>query len=216
MLAGAAPNPAKNRWASAMAAHPRPLLPAQRPPTDGPPPQDIPEAWKMNHTGGDVHNDIPVPTHDNVDDAEVAVAIVAGVAALALVAAILTHRHSSGGGGAVGISIGGTYVQSRVLVFGGPNHHVFLGCLSCSEWDHDSVMNTTGPYGSEFGQTIFNSFSDYGSAYSNYSACNSFASDPPVIVTERGNYLGRLTVNEFSDGARDPQLNAWIGAVCAD
>ena len=43
-----------------------------------------------------------------------------------------------------------------------------------------------------------NSFSDYGSIYSSYSACNAYATDPPVIVESAGNFYRRLTVNSMN------------------
>lgn len=85
---------------------------------------------------------------------------------------------------------------SPMLVFGGIGHKTFLGCLNCSEYAHSSVLNEYS-YGSPYGQTIFNHYGDFGSEYSNESACNPYATDPPVIVDGNGNYYGRLTVNEF-------------------
>jgi hypothetical protein len=83
-----------------------------------------------------------------------------------------------------------------LLLFGGQDHKTFLGCLNCSETSQSSVFNTFS-YGSPYGQTIFNHYSDYGSAYSTWGACNSYATDPPVIVDSSGNYYGRLTLNEY-------------------
>ena len=47
------------------------------------------------------------------------------------------------------------------------------------------------------GESIWNKASQFGSTFSQYSACNPYASDPPVIVEEDGTYLGRLTLNRF-------------------
>jgi len=85
--------------------------------------------------------------------------------------------------------------SSNLQIFGGPNHDTYLGCLTCSEYNSDSVFNSYGSYGSSYSsQSIHNSYSQFGSPYSQYSACNSMASDPPVVVSETGDYYGRLTL----------------------
>jgi hypothetical protein len=84
------------------------------------------------------------------------------------------------------------------LLFGGQDHMTFLGCLNCSSAAANSVLNQFGTYGSSYSATsIRNHYSIYGSAYSTVGACNQFATDPPVIVTNEGKYLGRLTRNEY-------------------
>jgi hypothetical protein len=87
-------------------------------------------------------------------------------------------------------------VAPKLMIFGGPGHQVYLGCLNCSEFARDSVQNQFGPNGSSFSQTsIRNEFSPYGSKFSNYSACNPFASNPPVVVDGQGRYYGRLKLD---------------------
>jgi hypothetical protein len=83
-----------------------------------------------------------------------------------------------------------------LLVYGGQGHKTFLGCVNCAETSQSSVLNAY-TYGSPYGQTIFNHYSEYGSAYSSESACNPYATDPPVIVDANGTYYGRLTLNEY-------------------
>ncbi len=85
---------------------------------------------------------------------------------------------------------------TALLVFGGQNHKTFLGCLNCSEMSQSSIFNTFS-YGSSYGQTIFNHYSNYGSAYSTWSVCNLYATDPPVILDSVGHYYGRLTLNQY-------------------
>lgn len=109
-----------------------------------------------------------------------------------------------------------TYVAAKLMIFGGYNHKVYLGCLSCSEYVTDSVNNDFGPNGSEYqSNSIKNHFSEYGSPYSMYSACNPYASDPPVIVDNSGHYYGRLTLNtahpEYGSGAR---FYDWLEGIC--
>jgi hypothetical protein len=83
-----------------------------------------------------------------------------------------------------------------LLLYGGSDHKTFLGCLNCSEMSQSSVFNSFS-YGSSYGQTIFNHYSDFGSAYSTLGACNAYATNPPVIVDSSGHYYGRLTLNEY-------------------
>jgi|SRR6267142_629066 len=99
-----------------------------------------------------------------------------------------------------GAAAGGspTEYSAKLIIFGGVDHKMYLGCLSCNEYASDSVFNSFGDHGSTFSaQSIWNQFSEFGSPYSNYSACNPYASDPPVIVDQNGAYYGRLTLNEF-------------------
>ena len=107
--------------------------------------------------------------------------------------------------------------SSDLLIFGGRNHDVFLGCLTCSEFAASSVFNDFGQHGSPYGaSSIRNEFSQYGSPYSHLSACNPYASNPPVIVDRNGRYYGELTMNQYS--ATRTRLTAalqWLAAVCA-
>jgi len=97
--------------------------------------------------------------------------------------------------------------QHRIMVFGGPTHTTYLGCLSCAVADRDSVF-TGGP-------SVVNPQSDFVSVGSAYSACNPFATDPPLIVDERGKYYGRLTVNQSRpDGPPTDDLRGWIVWAC--
>jgi hypothetical protein len=155
------------------------------------------------------------------------VAIAAVITGAVIGAAILASKAGGGGGGggaAVSPRVGPPSVSgggatfgagTELLLFGGQNHRVFLGCLTCSEYDSGSILNQFGEYGSEFSSTsIFNAFSEYGSAFSTYSACNQFASDPPVIVDRQGNAYGRLTINPYAYQVRAPQIVAWLTGVC--
>lgn len=100
---------------------------------------------------------------------------------------------SSGAGGPV------THTAPiKIMVFGGLDHKTYLGCLNCSQYATDSVLNQYGQHGSRYAlDSIWNHYSEYGSAYSMYGACNAYASDPPVIVDANGNYYGRLTLNKY-------------------
>jgi hypothetical protein len=106
---------------------------------------------------------------------------------------------------------------AKLMIFGGKNHDVYLGCLNCSEYAIDSVHNEFSKYGSEFSsQSIFNSFSIYGSKFSSLSPCNEFATEPPIIVDEEGNFYGRLTLNTYHRQANtNESLIRWLKySVC--
>ena len=93
----------------------------------------------------------------------------------------------------------------EILIFGGPGHKEFLGCITCGELAANSVWNEMSSYGWQNGFGKWNPFGQFKNPFSTYSACNEFASDPPVMVDKNGNAYGRLTINRFS-----------IGSICGD
>lgn len=111
---------------------------------------------------------------------------------------------------------GGAAINPKLMIFGGTNHTVYLGCLNCSEYAADSVKNVYGTYGSPYSQdSIFNRFGPYGSPYSAGSACSEYATDPPVIVDQAGRYYGRLTLNHYAtDIGIGVRLFGWLAAAC--
>ncbi len=99
----------------------------------------------------------------------------------------------------------------KLMVFGGPGHKTYLGCLSCSSYSSESLFNSYGTYGSEYsGTSILNAYSEYGSLYGAYSACNPYASDPAVIVDGSGRYYGRLTVSSSRSDGPPPNCEAGL------
>jgi hypothetical protein len=110
----------------------------------------------------------------------------------------------------------GTGDQSKLMIFGGAGHRVYLGCLNCPSTDTDSVLNSYGTHGNTYSsQSILNHLGDFGSGYSTYSACNEYASDPPVVVDGTGRFYGRLTLNQYHPQApHSPQVLGWLVAAC--
>lgn len=81
----------------------------------------------------------------------------------------------------------------------------YLGKLTSNEFDLDSIFNSYGIYGSKYSiNSIWNEFGAYGSKFSSTSAFNEFAFEPPVISDEKGNIIGRLTINTTISGAISP------------
>jgi hypothetical protein len=106
----------------------------------------------------------------------------------------------------------------KLMIFGQDSATTYLGCLTCSSWDSESVLSIFG-YGSSFGDTIFNNtFGTFGgeSIFYPYSACNPSASDPPIILDDDGGYYGRLTMNVNHSGRTSSQvLRNWLKySVC--
>jgi hypothetical protein len=99
-----------------------------------------------------------------------------------------------------------------LLLFGGPNHKEYIGCLKCNEFSSESVCNGFAQYGNEFGSTMWNEFSTpYGNEFSSSSPWNEFSTSNsvPVLVGRQGAFYGYFTVNDsrhdavkFSSGLR--------------
>jgi len=79
----------------------------------------------------------------------------------------------------------------------------FLGRIS-DRLSPDSIFNEIGPYGDRFGAvSIWNEFGNYGGQFSPYSPFNQFGTSPPFIIKDNRR-IGRLTINEFFQGAISP------------
>jgi hypothetical protein len=89
----------------------------------------------------------------------------------------------------------------RILIFGGREHDQFLGCLTCSDVDSESVWNDVSQFGwaNDFGK--WNPFGENRNPYSSTSACNEYSSSAPILVDRRGNFYGTLSVNEYAKGS---------------
>ena len=88
--------------------------------------------------------------------------------------------------------------SAKLMLFGGKNNNQYLGCLNCSKFAIDSILNEYGKYGNGLNSvSIWNSYGTYGSKYSQYSPWNPYATAPPVIVDESGNFYGYFTVNRY-------------------
>jgi hypothetical protein len=137
--------------------------------------------------------------------------ILAGCRSLALIPASAPPPLLAPAGAPAAVFVG------KLMLFGGASHQAYLGCLNCPASASDSILNEYGAHGSRYDmRSIVNQFSDFGSAYSNYSACNAHATDAPVVVDSAGRFYGRLTMNlynseRYSQGA----VNAWLAGMCA-
>ena len=100
----------------------------------------------------------------------------------------------------------------KIMIFGGSGHKAYLGCLSCSEYDSNSVFNQYGKYGSEYStNSIFNEYGQYGGEYASYSPCNEYSTTPPVVVDEDGNFYRYLTINKYmSNRISNENIINWL------
>ncbi len=103
----------------------------------------------------------------------------------------------------------------ELMVFGGPSHEVFLGCLG-DEHRADSVFNLVGEHGSDVSPTsIRNKFEPYGSNHDDTSACNAAATHPPVVVASDGKSLGLLSMNgSLKRRISSPSVEDWLARMC--
>lgn len=108
--------------------------------------------------------------------------------------------------------------NEKIMIFGGDNNDVYLGCLSCTKYESDSLFNKYGTFGSKYNaDSIFNNYGEYGSKYSSISACNQYASDPPIIVDDEGNAYGVLTLNKYHQHAIDnADIVEWLEEVVCE
>mgnify|MGYP001578994806 CR=1 FL=1 len=85
-----------------------------------------------------------------------------------------------------------------LLIFGGDNHDVYLGCLNCDKYESGSIWNKYGDHGSKYASDcIWNKYGDYGGKYGDNSPFNKYASDPPVLVDPDGKFYGYFTADKY-------------------
>jgi len=100
------------------------------------------------------------------------------------------------------------YLEGAIII---ANDNEYLGKISKSKFDSDSINNQFGTYGSQFSAySIFNQFGTYGSEFSSLSPFNKFTSTPPKIYKENV-FIAYLTVNTFMFPRVDTNLLvAWL------
>jgi len=109
----------------------------------------------------------------------------------------------------------------EILIFGGDSNKEFLGCLTCNEMAGNSVWNEMSTYGWKNGYGKWNPYGQFKNPYSNYSACNEYTSNSPVLVDRNGKFFGRLTMNSYSVGSvcginGNERICRALKVMCAD
>lgn len=100
--------------------------------------------------------------------------------------------------------VGTSVFAQDLMLYGGPGHKKFLGCLKCNEFSSKSVCNGFGQFGNEFGSNMWNEFSSpFGNEFSSSSPWNEFSTsnDVPVLVDKDGNFYGYFTINDSRSNA---------------
>lgn len=103
--------------------------------------------------------------------------------------------------------------QAQTLhLYGGSNQDQYLGCLNCDTFDKDSIWNSFGDYGNILSsKSIWNVNGNYGNTYSTYSPWSSYASYPPAIVDQDGQFYGYLTLNPYKSERSELELAQVLG-----
>ena len=84
------------------------------------------------------------------------------------------------------------------FLFGGPDNATYVGCLTCNEFDAESVCNQFGTYGSQYAaSSIWNQYGTYGSQYSSSSPWNQYSMSGPVIIGPDNLFYGYFTTNKL-------------------
>lgn len=105
----------------------------------------------------------------------------------------------------------------HLLIYGGADHDVFLGCLNCPETDAESVHNPFGTFGNPFStDSLKNQFSTFGNVFNVESPCNEFSTTPPVLVDKAGHFYGEFTLNRMRPKRTTlTWALQWLARVCA-
>jgi hypothetical protein len=70
-------------------------------------------------------------------------------------------------------------------------------------WESDSIFNDSSEFSITWSSnSIFNSSSDYGNSYSSASVFNESASNPPRIISEEGDEIGKLSIGPSWESGR--------------
>jgi hypothetical protein len=89
----------------------------------------------------------------------------------------------------------GATIQQQFLIYAGPLHRDYLGCLNCDQFDPNSVWDgySAMGWGNAFAEASH--FANYRAAHGRYSACDAFAADPPILIDRSLNHYGVLSVS---------------------
>lgn len=83
-------------------------------------------------------------------------------------------------------------------LFGGTGYATYLGCLTCNEFEPESVCNAFGTYGNQFSaSSIWNEFGTYGNPFSSSSPWNQYSTSGPAIIGSDDLFYGYFTTNTF-------------------
>lgn len=107
-------------------------------------------------------------------------------------------------------TITSVYAQ-KVMIFGGENYDVYLGCLTCTQYHDESVWNENGAYGTKYNNlSIWSEFSDFGNEFSHLSPWNEFATKPPKLFNDKGVFCGYFTRNIYYKDRTEDEFFVYV------
>lgn len=89
----------------------------------------------------------------------------------------------------------GVITQPRLHIYAGPLHKEYLGCLNCDQYDVNSIWDGYGPFGWDNGYIGLSHFNVYFVKNGQYSACDAYAKDPPILIDRSRKDYGRLNIS---------------------
>jgi hypothetical protein len=117
------------------------------------------------------------------------------------------------GGLVLGLGLGASAGATSypVLLFGGPEHEDFLGCLTCDASEPYSIWNPNSEYGSPgHPLSIWNREGRYGSQDSPHSPWSRRPESVPLVVDRAGNLCGNFAVDRTFPGRVTDGFLIWI------
>lgn len=103
----------------------------------------------------------------------------------------------------------GVITQPRLHIYAGPLHKEYLGCLNCDQYDVSSIWDGYGPMGWDNGYIALSHFNAYFVKSGQYSACDAYAKDPPILIDRSRKEYGRLNISRTrSDSVCGPHGSA--------
>jgi len=101
--------------------------------------------------------------------------------------------------------------EPALLLFGGPDHDKFLGCLNCGRYGTSSIWNEYGTYGSPYNSdSIWNRYGTWGSPYNTASPWNKYSNQAPAIVDKDGHFYGYFSANQYIPNRTKIQWLVWL------
>jgi len=89
-------------------------------------------------------------------------------------------------------------LSQNFYLYGGKNHDVYLGCITCNKHNSESIWNKFGNYGSKYSDySIWNKYGTYGSKFNVYSPWNKYSNEAPAILDNEGNFYGYFSTNKY-------------------
>lgn len=89
----------------------------------------------------------------------------------------------------------GATIQQQYLIYAGPLHRDYIGCLNCDQFDTNSVWDGYGALGWGNAFSDASHFAAYRAPHGRYSACDAFAADPPILIDRSLNHYGTLSIS---------------------